>query len=266
MGSAILIGTMLLVGCGVGLLSNALGVGGGIIMVPAFLEFLPGMDAHTAKGTSLLVVAFVASVNTWHLNRRRQDRPWHLAFTLSSGAVIGAYSGGWLTQFMSSRVVLGIFAAFTAVAGIRTLSLKDPVVTPESVRRRRLVAFFIGFLAGFVSGMTGIGGGIVLVPLVLVASLVTNDRVVALSNIVMIPTSLAAVLAHVLAPTACELPWTLGQVNLAVAPLVFLGAQVSGPWGRRLNQQLTLPRRRVVMGSLLFLIAARLFFRTLWQP
>ena len=62
---------MMLIGSGVGLISAALGWGGGILMVPAFLEFVPGMDPHTAKGTSLFIIVFVSTTNVWRLEATR---------------------------------------------------------------------------------------------------------------------------------------------------------------------------------------------------
>jgi hypothetical protein len=57
------------------------------------------------------------------------------------------------------------------------------------------------------------------------------------------------------------MPWTVGQVNFAMAPLVFIGAQAIGPVGKMLNTWLTLRRRRVVMGVFLLIIALSLLRR-----
>jgi len=93
--------------------------------------------------------------------------------------------------------------------------------------------------------------------------LATVRRVVGLSNLVMVATALAATAAHFRAERLCDLPWTIGQVNLALAPLVFVGAQIGSPWGKRVNSALTLGRRRVVMGVLLVVLAGRLITRAL---
>ncbi|MEA3364123.1 MAG: TSUP family transporter, partial [Candidatus Hydrogenedentes bacterium] len=85
---------MIILGIGVGLMSGALGLGGGILMVPAFLTFVPGMDPHTAKGTSLMIIVFVAAVNVWRLNRGHDNWQWRLALQVSIGSIVGGYFGG----------------------------------------------------------------------------------------------------------------------------------------------------------------------------
>ena len=254
---------MLALGLSVGLISTALGLGGGIFMVPAFIEFVPGMDPNTAKGTSLFIIVFVAAANTWRLNQNDEDWQLPLAALLAIGSITGAYLSGWFTASLPPKVILWIFIVFTGLAAARTFLLKPVQVKPEDVRRRRTVAVLIGFATGTVSGATGIGGGAVLVPLALWAGLVTNKRVSALSNTVMVATCSAGALAHFLAEKTTQTNWTAGQVNIALAPLVFIGAQVAGPVGEWLNARLTFRRRKVVMGVILLIIALRLGYRAL---
>ena len=85
---------MLFLGVGVGLMSGALGLGGGILMVPAFLEFVPVMDPHTAKGTSLLIIAWPRP--TWRLSEGHVD--WHGASPFSSPSAPSpeAISANWV--------------------------------------------------------------------------------------------------------------------------------------------------------------------------
>lgn len=261
MAMAIFIPGMLALGVGAGIISASLGLGGGIVMVPAFTEFV-GLDPHTAKGTSLFLIIFIAAMNAWRLNRGLVI-PWRLAILLAAGSILGGYLGGWITERMSGPTVVWIFVGLLGLVGLRTFFIQPPRVTEARIRRHDVGAVLIGFVSGLVSGMTGTGGGALLVPLVLMAGIATNERVVGLSNLVMIATSLAATAAHFRADRLSDLPWTVGQVNLAIPPLVFIGAQIGSPWGKRLNEQLTLPRRRLVMGLLLLVIAARLVYRAL---
>jgi len=253
---------MFIVGTGVGVLSAGLGMGGGVLMVPAFVEFV-NLDPHTAKGTSLFVIVFVAALNAWRLNRDQHDTPWRLAGMLAPGAVVGGYFGGWATTLMSGSTVLWLFVGALGLLGLRTFFIDLELVSAEDVRRRDGVAVLVGVVSGIVGGATGTGGGLVLVPLALLAGLTTNDRVVGLSNMVMVATSAAASAAHLNAERISSLPGTVGQVSLALVPLVFLGAQLGSRWGTRLNVLLTLRRRRIVMGALLIIIAWRVACRAL---
>ncbi len=254
---------MLVLGAGAGVINGALGLGGGIIMVPAFMSFVPGMDAHTAKGTSLFLIVFVALLNAWRQNHGRLDKPWRLAGFLAGGSVVGSYAGAWLTSLMPESVVLGLFLVLLAGVALRTFLLEAVEVHEAEVRKRRVLPVFIGLAAGLVGGATGTGGGAVLVPLALMAGLVTNARVVALSNMVMVATSAAGSVAHLRAAPFFDAPWTVGHVYFMLVPFVFLGSQLGSPLGTYLNKKLTLRWRRVVMGMLLLLITARLGYRLL---
>ena len=253
---------MLLIGIAVGLISSVLGLGGGIVMVPAFVTFIAGMDGHTAKGTSLLVIVFVSALNAWRQNRG-YPIDWGLVIPLAAAAIIGGYAGGWLTARMPERIVLLPFLLMMLITAAQTFLLKEIPVPDDPKPGRRSRAGGIGLLAGLVSGATGTGGGIVMVPLSLMAGFVTNARVTALSNLVMVPMSIAGTAAHVMAPKTTDLAWTTGQVTWSLLPLVFLGAVVSSYWGRRLNTVLPLHYRRVLLGTLLIVIIIRIAWRVI---
>ncbi len=254
---------MLLLGCAVGMISAALGLGGGIFMVPAFLFFVDGMDAHTAKGTSLFIIIFVSAVNAWRMNRGEGDRQVSLAVVFAIGSVVGGYFGSWLTTLLPDAGVIWVFIALLGFVGVRTFFIQPRIVRREEVRTRNALATAIGFTAGIVGGATGTGGGAVLVPLALMAGIVSNERAVALSNTVMVVTSLSGSIPNLLAERSVELPWTYGHVCFALAPLVFIGAQLVNPLAARFEKWLTLPRRKVVMGVLLLAITGGLMWKTL---
>jgi uncharacterized protein len=249
---------MVLLGLAVGIIAAGLGLGGGILMVPAFLTFVPGMDPHTAKGTSLFIIIFVALFNAWQLNQGHPDKALKIAAVIALGSIVGVYAGTWITAHLTDAVVRAIFAAFVVITGVRTLFIQPRSVAAGQVRTRYTLSVLIGLAMGVVSGATGIGGGGVMVPLALMAGIVTNARVVALSNTVMVVTCIAGAIAHAHAPQTFHEPWTVGQVYLGIAPMVIIGAFAGAPLGRIVNRHLTLRRRKWVMGVLLIVIAARM--------
>ncbi len=254
---------LLILGIAVGLISNGLGIGGGLLMVPAFLEFVPGMDVHTARGSSLFIIIFVALINTWRLNAQRHGVPpeWRLAALLSGGAVAGSYLSAWGVSVLPEETVTWFFVAFVILMGLRIIFVRGQQHDDMPIKENTLLTLAIGLLTGVISGATGVGGGGIMVPLVLLAHLAPNNRIVAVSNMVMIPTCIAATLAHLPAEQQSALPGTIGQVNIALAPLILVGSLVGGPAGRWVNKHLTLRRRRITMGLLLLVIAVRMIYR-----
>lgn len=252
---------MVLLGIGAGIVSGSLGLGGGIIMVPAFLTFVPGMDTNTAKGTSLFLIIFISALNAFRQTHHWEHRPWRLAGFLALGSIVGSYVGALATSAMPERVVLAIFLFLIAILAVRTFFLKPRAVDQAAVRSRPVASVTIGGLTGMFGGATGTGGGSVLIPLALLAGIVSNERVVGLSNMVMVATSIAGTIAHLQAEVHFPGQWTVGQVYLPLVPIVFIGSQIGSPIGRWINPHLTLRRRRLLMAAMLLIITARLSVR-----
>lgn len=252
---------MVLLGVGAGIISGSLGLGGGIIMVPAFMTFVAGMDTNTAKGTSLFLIVFISALNAFRQTHAWEHRPWRLAGMIAVGSIAGSYLGALVTTHMSERAVLVIFLSLIALLTVRTFFLTPRAVDQAAVQHRPWVAVGIGLLAGLFGGATGTGGGSVLIPLALLAGIVSNERVVGLSNMVMVATAISGTIAHLQAEVHFPSTWTVGQVYLPLVPIVFVGSQIGSPIGRRLNPVLTVPRRRVLMAALLLLITVRLTYR-----
>lgn len=249
---------MLILGVIAGLISGALGLGGGIVMVPAFLLFVSGMDAHTAKGTSLFIIAFVALTNAWRLNKQLDKTPWVLAAQLASGAIAGGYLGAWFTTLVSDRVLLGLFLALVSVVALQLFRANRQDTQAIEKRPRWWFAPLLGAFSGAVGGATGTGGGLIIVPLALQTGIASNKNVTALSNMVMVIVAAMGTIAHLRAVSTIALPWTVGHINFQVVPWVFAGAQLGALGGRLLNKRISLPTRRIALAILLLLIALSL--------
>jgi uncharacterized membrane protein YfcA len=111
----------ILISFGVGLISGLLGIGGGIIHVPAMTQIL-GFPAHIATATSHFVVAITTlSAAITHVVNGAYTAGIHRAAVLSVGAIIGAQFGARLSQKVSGVWIIRILAAGLALVGIRLL-------------------------------------------------------------------------------------------------------------------------------------------------
>jgi uncharacterized protein len=258
---ALFILTMLAIGAGVGIISAALGVGGGLLMVPALMHLYPDMGINTIKGSSLIIIAAVALYNTLRMNRGSMKNPWSLIATMATGSLLGGFMGGKITTWMDENTTRWVFIGFVLFAAIRTFFLREKEVPENEVVKRGPLAFCIGGISGGISGATGTGGGALFVPLSLWSGIVSNTRVVTLSNAVMVASASAGAVAHLTASPTQHAPWTYGMANISFAPGIILGAILFTPLGRKINQHLSFNRRRVVMGGLLLLIVMRMVMR-----
>jgi len=257
---------MLIVGVSVGFVSAALGIGGGMIMVPVFMMMFAadGMDMDTAKGSSLLAIIFVSGYNAWRMNRGTMRNPVSLAGIAAAGSIVGGFLGSEITHNISNEANTWIFVGLLGFAGFRAFALKDVHVQEDEVEIHKGLTLTIGFATGLVAGMTGTGGGAIFVPFALMAGIVSNQRVVALSNMVMVVTAVSATVSHLLAEShaAYQSDWVIGRVDMSFAPLVVAGALIGSPYGRKANAWLTFERRRIVMGGLLIFFTIRLLMST----
>lgn len=111
---------LLALGAGTGALSSVMGVGGGVVMVPALvLLFL--FSQHVAEGTSLLVVVPTALVGALRHAGRGYTR-WRLGLVLGAAGALGGVAGAQLALAMSSTWLQRLFAVLLAVTGVRMLT------------------------------------------------------------------------------------------------------------------------------------------------
>ena len=116
--------TCLLVGVVAGLAGALCGVGGGIIMVPAFVLML-GMTQKTAVATSLAVVVMSGLSATANNVTSKSDLiDWKIVGITALGAVVGAWYGSDLMRSLSNQQLTKIFGVLMIVVGARMLIMK----------------------------------------------------------------------------------------------------------------------------------------------
>ena len=107
------------IGLTAGLLAGLLGVGGGVVFVPA-LVLLLAFDQHIAQGTSLLVVIPAALAGSWTNYRRGRFR-LRDAGVLAAGGIVGAVIGSSVALGFDDQLLRRLFALLLLVLGIRML-------------------------------------------------------------------------------------------------------------------------------------------------
>lgn len=156
-----------------GILSGMLGVGGGVIVVPALVFILnyKGMPdnliMHLAVGTSLAVMVFTTlfSLRT-HLRHPGQAEFWRIAKVFTPFLIVGVVLGAILADFLHSSVLKVIFGGFIMLVALQMLLSKN-VVTDKKASLSKTNMRCASLIMGTLSGMLGVGGGSTVVPYLL---------------------------------------------------------------------------------------------------
>jgi len=155
------------IGLGAGFLSGLFGVGGGILIVPALVLIL-GFPQKLATGTSMVAIAPISLVGVIsYLIQGNVD--WLIGGCLAVGMVAGGALGSWLLHRLHTKVITWIFIVVIVAVAIRMFFADPPRGIPDALQVWEyfvLLAFGVG--AGILSGLVGVGGGVILVPSLIV--------------------------------------------------------------------------------------------------
>jgi uncharacterized membrane protein YfcA len=108
---------VILIGLGAGLLVGLMGVGGGVIVVPA-LVYLLGMDQHVAQGTSLFMLLPPLGLGALWTYWKKHAVDLQAGIICAAGFLAGGFFGGKLAVGISSRSLKLVFGAFLMLAAI----------------------------------------------------------------------------------------------------------------------------------------------------
>jgi len=150
-----------------GLISGSFGVGGGIIIVPGLVLFLH-FDQRLSHGTSLLAIMPIAAAGVVGFAFHDSINVTYALF-LGLGSILGAIVGTKLLGSISNVWLARIFSATLLITALR-LFIDIPVEAQELTLSptSALILVFVGILVGGIAGLLGVGGGIVLVPVLII--------------------------------------------------------------------------------------------------
>jgi uncharacterized membrane protein YfcA len=106
---------VLALGLAVGVLVGLLGIGGGVVLVPAMV-YLLHMDQHLAQGTSLLILLPPVGLGALREYWKQGQVDLRAGILCALGMLVGGYLGGWIAVPLASRHLKGLFGCFLILA------------------------------------------------------------------------------------------------------------------------------------------------------
>jgi hypothetical protein len=239
--------TIVLVGVAAGFLSGLFGVGGGILIVPG-LVLVAKMDQRIAHGTSLAAVLPISASSL--LSYWTHDHvDWRVGACLAVGALAGAVLGTRLLHVLPHRVLAIGFATLLLVTAVRLFLplTSEPARAVLSISAiAALVA--IGVATGILAGLLGVGGGVVMVPAMMMLLHMPSAMAKGTSVAVIIPTAIMGTFRN----------RSKSNADLRAAGILGLGGILSATAGGWISARMSDTVSNVLFATLLIIVATRL--------
>ncbi|MCA1654673.1 MAG: sulfite exporter TauE/SafE family protein [Sphingomicrobium sp.] len=277
---------MVALGTLVGVLSGLFGVGGGFLTTPLLIFYgIPPTVAVASATTQITGASVSGAMAHW----RRGGVDLKMGLVMIGGGLFGSIAGAGLFRLLQTSGQIDLVVGFLYVVllgSIGLLMLKDGLVslgwvgraeTREKPRHNRWVAALplrsrftasglyisplapalLGFGAGMLTVLLGVGGGFVLVPAMI--------YVLRMAARVVVGTSLVMILAVSAATTLIQ-ALTSGAVDIVLAALLLVGGVIGAQYGAYLAVRLKPDLLRLALAVIILLVALRMALGLAWRP
>jgi uncharacterized protein len=257
-----------IIGAVVGALGGMLGIGGGVLLIP-LLTTLLGVPIKTAIGASIVsVIATSSAAGAVYVGRGMTHT--RLSMVMEIATTLGALAGGITAVLISPNALAFIFGVvllyvvysmgrlpkeesrFTTT-GLLDTSYADPLtgqVITYGVHNLP-VGMAASFVAGNISGLLGIGGGVIKVPIMTLLMRIPLRAAIGTSNFMI----------GITAATSAVIYYQHGYINPSIAIPTALGVLIGAQVGTRLGSRVRSHRLKQIFQGLLFLFALLMFIQ-----
>jgi hypothetical protein len=271
----------------VGLLTGMIGVGGGFLTTPILIFYGIPPAVAVASATTQITGTSVSGVLA---HRRRKGVDYRMGAVIIAGGLLGALAGGGLFRLLQALgqidtaiailyvLLLGTIGILMAKEAATALGIVRAKATAKAPRRHNplsaalpmrwrvyrsglyispLAPLLLGFVAGMLTVLLGVGGGFIVVPAMI--------YVLGMSAHVVVGTSLLQIL-FVTAATTLIHATTTKSVDIVLAALLLLGSVAGAQVGVRLAQKAKPELLRMFLAIIILAVAARMAIGLGWRP
>lgn len=255
----------ILIGALAGLMAGAIGIGGGIIIVPGLVivfqlnHLIPeSIMMHAAAGTSLAIMIFT-SLAAIGVHYKIGEILWSIFDKLWPGLVLGVISGVILADFVSTywlEIIFGIFLLMIALRMIINLHVAQSRQFPGY-----WINGLISYLIGVLSGLLGVGGGVLIIPYLTYCG-VDARKISAVSNLCALSVGTIGALVFMITgqKEMASISYSTGYIFWPAVFLVGISSSLIAPIGAKLNYVLPLHYLKYGFIVILLLTAIKMLF------
>ncbi len=221
----------------VGILIGLLGSGGSIVAIPAFI-YLANYTTARATDAALVLVTISATIAVVGYSKKSRILYKDTSLFAISG-ILSAYLGTYVNSKLSDQVLLWVFAFVLVIASIamplskKIQNKKDP--TDDENKQNIVLILVVGLVFGFLTGLIGVGGGFLIIPLLVVVLRYKFSFAVGTSVVIILINALSSIVFRIFVSNI-EI---LNLIPLAVLAAMgaFLGIYLNGKLNKEVLQR-----------------------------
>ncbi|WP_132951103.1 sulfite exporter TauE/SafE family protein [Rhodovulum bhavnagarense] len=254
---------LLSIGAVAGVIAGLLGVGGGIILVPAFFYAFSGLGYDSPQlmqiclATSLATI-IVTSLRSVLSHNKKGAVDWAILRGWAPGIAVGAVLGVLVASMLRSVVLQGIFGVLGVTVGLY-LAFGRARWRLGDAMPGGIVRAAISPVVGFLSVLMGIGGGSFGVPLMTLFNTPIHRAVATAAGfgvLIAVPSVIGFLLLDI--PAEGKPPYTIGAVNLPAFAVIIAMTLITAPWGVRLAHAMDPKPLKRVFALFIILVASNM--------
>jgi len=229
------------------------GQGGGSVYSP--LLILLGYAVLVSTSTSL-VLNLITSLSAGYIFYRNKMIDFRASFLFVPGIVVGAFAGGFLARFVNTTILLWVFVFFLVVLGARMVytywekgKVEEKPKSLSTAMQVFIVLFSLG--VGLISGLLGVGGGILVVPFMTYICKYPTKMAAGSSHLIISFSALAGIIGHA----------TSHRLNIPLIVVTGIVVLIGGNLGARISMRVKSRMIKAGLGLLMWALAAQLLVK-----
>lgn len=251
--------------CGIvtNMVSAIFGIGGGVLMVPILRTLFPELPLQIIAATSLTIVMCTATINLVFFRRQHIGIDYINMLLWSIAMIIGVQIGFELSFYFSTLIISLVFTISLTALALKTLltAVRTENSSVKMTALERAKGSISCCAGGLVAGITGIGGGSILAPLVGQLKGVKTQQIAVYTNYMMVIGGIGNLYGYLTREVLFDvnLSGQFGYVNFLIVGLVTIGSFAMSFFSMRLRGLMNPALTRKLLASILLLIAAYMF-------